>query len=160
MPFDGSEYRAVPASVEASCPPAGGSHAPSLWARVRSGRLAARLRGWPLWSFSPGEVRPATEVTAARLLRTARALIEEEDRWIQGRYETLRGRRCAMGALQAAARGLRHPAAFEAARDLLRTEALILGFSHVEKMNDRSSHAEVLGLFDRAIARAEGRGRG
>lgn len=156
MPFDGSDYRPVPGLAETVHPlPAG-----PQGVRGAIGWLATRLRGWPLWSFAPGEVRPATEITAARLLRAARALIDQEDHWVQGRYETLRGRRCAMGALQAAARCLRNPAAFETARDLLRTEALILGFSHVEKMNDRSSHAEVLALFDRAIARATAGGRG
>ena len=106
----------------------------------------------------PGIVLPP-ELAAARLLRAARALIAEEDRWVQGRYETLRGRRCAMGALQAAARALRDTGGFETARDLLRTEALIRGYSHVEKMNDRSTHAQVLAAFDGAIARAAGGGR-
>ena len=156
MPFDGSEYRSGHGPTETAAQPAAGWHG----ARVLTGGLLLWLRGWPVWSFVPGEAQPPPEITAARLLRAARALIDQEECWVQGRYETLRGRRCAMGALQAAARGLRHPAAFEAARDLLRTEALILGFSHVEKMNDRSSHAEVLALFDRAIARAGAGGAG
>ena len=153
MPFDGSEYRPVHGPAETAPLPAAGWH--GQWVRKLAGGLAVRLQAWKLWSFAPRETQPATEISAVRLLRAARALIDQEECWVQGRYETLRGRRCAIGALQAAARGLRHPAAFETARDLLRTEALILGFSHVEKMNDRSSHGEVLALFDRAIARAE-----
>jgi hypothetical protein len=145
MPFDGSEYCPGSAPAEAVLPSAAGN----TWLRA----LAERLRARPLWAFTPGEIRP--EVTPAHLLRAARALIGQEDRWVQGRYETLRGRRCAMGALQAAARVLRHPGAFDQARDYLRTEALIRGYSHVEKMNDRSTHAEVLAAFDRAIHRAE-----
>ena len=62
-----------------------------------------------------------------------------------------------MGALQAAARVLRDPRAFEEAKDLLRTEAVLRGYSHVEKMNDRSSHAQVLAVFDSAVAKAEAR---
>ena len=150
MPFDGSEYCPGSGPTEAALPPAAGTS----WLRG----LAERLRARPLWAFAPGEVRP--EVTPAHLLRAARALIEQEDRWVQGRYETLRGRRCAMGALQAAARVLRHPGAFDQARDYLRTEALIRGYSHVEKMNDRSTHAEVLAAFDHAIRRAEAGGHG
>ena len=100
------------------------------------------------------EITLPPEIAAARLLRAARALIAEEDRWVQGRYETLRGRRCAMGALHAAARALRDTGGFETARDLLRTEALIRGYSHVEKLNDRSTHAEVLAAFESAIAHA------
>ncbi len=158
MPFDGTEYRPVRDPAAATSLPAAGVR--WQWVRGLTAGLAMRLGGWPMWSYAPREVQPATEITPARLLRAARALIDQEDTWVQGRYETLRGRRCAIGALQAAARGLRHPTAFEAARDLLRTEALIMGFSHVEKMNDRSSHAEVLALFDRAIARAEAGRRG
>jgi hypothetical protein len=108
---------------------------------------------------APPDIVLPPEIAAARLLRAARALIAEEDRWVQGRYETLRGRRCAMGALQAAARALRDTGGFETARDLLRTEALIRGYSHVEKMNDRSTHAQVLAAFESAIARAGGGSR-
>ncbi|HSU06289.1 MAG TPA: hypothetical protein VLI93_12015 [Acetobacteraceae bacterium] len=111
----------------------------------------------PLWSLAPGDPVVPSEVTAVQLLRAARGLIELEDRWVQGRYETVRGRRCAMGALQAAARVLRDPRAFEDAKDLLRTEAVLRGYSHVEKMHDRSTHGQVLAVFDAAIAKAEAR---
>jgi len=121
-----------------------------LWLGAWLGqKVGLRLRAPP----SPGITLPP-EIAAAQLLCAARALIAAEDRWVQGRYETLRGRRCAMGALQAAARALRDTGGFETARDLLRTEALIRGFSHVERMNDRSSHAQVLAAFDGAIGRA------
>ena len=120
--------------------------------------LGQRVGLWLRAPAPPGIALPP-ELAAARLLRAARALIAEEDRWVQGRYETLRGRRCAMGALQAAARALHDTRGFETARDLLRTEALIRGYSHVEKMNDRSTHTQVLAAFDSAIARAGYGGR-
>ncbi|HEX5327084.1 MAG TPA: hypothetical protein VFW75_10490 [Acetobacteraceae bacterium] len=132
---------------------------PSLWSQARAAvtTLFTHARTLPLWSLAPGEPIVPSEITAVQLLRAAKGLIELEDKWVQGRYETVRGRRCAMGALQAAARVLRDPRAFEEAKDLLRTEAVLRGYSHVEKMNDRSSHSQVLAVFDAAIAKAEAR---
>lgn len=151
MPFDGSDFR-VPPPVQTSPVPTEGR----MWGRIKA--LALRSRALQqFWSFAPGDPIVPSEVSAVHLLRSARALIELEDRWVQGRYETVRGRRCAMGALQAAARVLRDPRAFEEAKDLLRAEAVLRGYSHVEKMNDRSTHAQVLAAFDAAIARAEAR---
>lgn len=150
MPFDGSDFRV--SSPAQTCP------VPSeegIWGRIKA--LALHSRALQLWSFSPADPVVPSEVSAVHLLRSARALIELEDRWVQGRYETVRGRRCAMGALQAAARVLRDPRAFEEAKDLLRAEAVLRGYSHVEKMNDRSSHGQVLAAFDAAIAKAEAR---
>ncbi len=162
MPFDGAEFRADP--PQATRTAAMGQR--TQGAGIKTPALAPRLGRWlgqrvGLWlraPASPGIALPP-ELAAARLLRAARALIAEEDRWVQGRYETLRGRRCAMGALQAAARALHDTRGFETARDLLRTEALIRGYSHVEKMNDRSTHTQVLAAFDSAIARAGYGGR-
>jgi hypothetical protein len=155
MPFDGTEFRITPVRLPApATPPASG-----IWSRVKevATALAAQMRVLPMWSLAPAEVVLPSEVTAVQLLRAARALIELEDKWVQGRYETVRGRRCAMGALQAAARVLRDPRAFEEAKDLLRTEAVLRGYSHVEKMNDRSTHTQVLAAFDTAIMKAEAR---
>jgi len=121
------------------------------------GAAAALLTQARVWSLAPGDPIVPSDVSAVQLLRAARALIELEDKWVQGRYETVRGRRCAMGALQAAARVLRDPRAFEEAKDLLRAEAVLRGYSHVEKMNDRSTHGQVLTAFDAAIAKAEAR---
>lgn len=151
MPFDGSEFRVSPLASPTPLAP----EAPGVWERMRA--AFARLGGVTAWSFVPGDPVVPSDVTAVHMLRSARALIELEDRWVQGRYETVRGRRCAMGALQAAARVLRDPRAFEEAKDLLRAEAVLRGYSHVEKMNDRSSHIQVLVAFDAAIAKAEAR---
>lgn len=155
MPFDGTEFRVAPVTQPAL--PVPDSH--GLWARVctATAGFVSRAKAIPVWSFSPGDPVVPSEVSAVHLLRAGRALIELEDRWVQGRYETVRGRRCAMGALQAAARVLRDPRAFEEAKDLLRAEAVLRGYSHVEKMNDRSSHAQILAAFDAAIAKAEAR---
>jgi hypothetical protein len=146
MPFDGSEYRFAPLAPAAP-------EAPGVWDRVKA--AFARLGGATVWSFAPGDPVVPSEVTAVHMLRSARALIELEDRWVQGRYETVRGRRCAMGALQAAARVLRDPRAFEEAKDLLGAEAVLRGYTHVEKIHDRSSHSQVLAAFDAAISKAE-----
>ena len=151
MPFDGSEFRLSPLAPPAPL----GPEVPSVWDRMKV--AFARLGGVTAWSFVPGDPIVPSDVTAVHMLRSARALIELEDRWVQGRYETVRGRRCAMGALQAAARVLRDPRAFEEAKDLLRAEAVLRGYSHVEKMNDRSSHTQVLVAFDAAISKAEAR---
>ena len=151
MPFDGSEFRLSPLAPPAPLVP----EVPGIWGRVKS--VFARLGGVTAWSFVPGDPVVPSDVTAVHMLRSARALIELEDRWVQGRYETVRGRRCAMGALQAAARVLRDPRAFEEAKDLLRAEAVLRGYSHVEKMNDRSNHAQVLAALDAAIGKAEAR---
>jgi len=155
MPFDGTEFRVAPVRLPMPAP----QPAPGIWSRMRevATTLAAHARVLPLWSLAPGEVVLPVEVSAVQLLRAARGLIELEDKWVQGRYETVRGRRCAMGALQAAARVLRDPRAFEEAKDLLRTEAVLRGYSHVEKMNDRSTHAQVVAAFDAAIMKAEAR---
>ena len=167
MPFDGAEFRADPpqatrtetmglaTKVPGTRPPGWSAAGPI---REALARLGQRVGLWLRAPATPGIVVPP-EVAAVRLLRAAKVLIAEEDRWVQGRYETLRGRRCAMGALQAAARALRDTGGFERARDLLRTEALIRGYSHVEKMNDRSTHTQVLAAFDSAIARAGYGGR-
>lgn len=154
MPFDGTEFRVAPLRVTPIAPEAKG-----IWSRVRVATTAlfTQARALPVWSLAPNEPVVPSEVTAVQLLRAARGLIELEDKWVQGRYETVRGRRCAMGALQAASRVLRDPRAFEEAKDLLRTEAVVRGYSHVEKMNDRSTHAQVLAVFDAAITRAEAR---
>ena len=151
MPFDGLDFRVSSPVQTCPVPVEGG-----IWGRIKALALHSRALQ-PFWSLSPGEPIVPSEVSAVHLLRSARALIELEDRWVQGRYETVRGRRCAMGALQAAARVLRDPRAFEEAKDLLRAEAVLRGYSHVEKMNDRSSHTQVLAAFDAAIAKAEAR---
>jgi hypothetical protein len=152
MPFDGAHQLSC-LTPEA----APGTNHP--WRALR-GPLAlllarARALGWLPPSRSQPPMPP--EIGAVHLLRAARALIALEDRWVQGRYKTARGRRCAVGALQAATALIADPRAFRQAKDLLREEALRRGYSHIETMNDETSHAVVMTAFDSAIARAEAR---
>ena len=112
------------------------------WGKVWRG-LRARLRD------AVGRSEP--EATVA-MLRQARALIGEPGRWMQGAYER-GGRRCAMGALHAAGRNARRVARRDAA-DALLAVAGLHGHHSVESMNDSATHAEVLAMFDTAIARA------
>lgn len=94
-------------------------------------------------------------------LREARELISLPEHWTQGhsaRDETgsfcsPRSSRarcwCAMGALERC--GQFRPGVLWSARDLLR----VLIDTCVSAYNDHHTHAEVLALFDRAIAAAE-----
>jgi hypothetical protein len=84
-------------------------------------------------------------------------LIEDERHWIQRRYETLDGRRCAVGALRSATRLLALRSLNGEAHSLLLGVAVGRGFTDIEKMNDHSTHSQVLSAFDIAIARAQAR---
>ena len=97
------------------------------------------------------------DASAAQTLRLARALIEDERHWIQRRYETLDGRRCAVGALRSAARLMAMRNLNNEAHNLLLEVAIGRGFTDIEKMNDHSTHGQVLSAFDIAIARAQAR---
>lgn len=109
----------------------------------------------PLQLWAPGDVVVPSELLVVQILCAARATIELEETWIRGRYRTTGGRRhCAVGALRSAARLIRDPEAYAAARELLRTEASARGFNSIELMNDRSYHGQVLSAFDNAIAQA------
>lgn len=159
MPFDASEFPRLPEP-----PPS-----PALWATpVRTGWLgtwAAWVRGWLPYDPMMRDVRPsapersdAADVTALHLLRAARALIEAEEAWGQGAYQTLSGKRCAIGALRAAATAARAEWRESGAKAQAHAHLLAVargrGFASVELMNDGSSHAQVLAAFDEAAARA------
>jgi hypothetical protein len=90
------------------------------------------------------------------LLEDARALIVTEERWVQGAYRRFPGRRCAIGALRAAAARLDDLTPAWAAHALLIEIARKRRFTCVEALNDHSSHADVIGAFDEAIALARG----
>jgi hypothetical protein len=129
MPFEGSKL-----------PDTFGTRTPSSWSGLRNAFRSLFSRVGPVHLFAPeGPVVPR-EVVVVHVLCAARALIELEDKWVQGRYETIRGRRCAVGALKTAGRMMRDPYVFAFAIDLLRSEAVSRGFSHIEKMNDHSTH--------------------
>jgi hypothetical protein len=117
-------------------------------------RPAWSLRG--LWHGFRDRLRDASgrgqPAATMALLHEARALIADEEQWIQGAY-VRHGRRCAMGALQAVGRTSWRGARRDAAGALLQV-ARLNGHHSVESMNDSVSHAEVLALFDAAIMRA------
>lgn len=151
MPFDGAEFSRAPAFQPLAGTPAGSRT--SLWAWLRDRLPTRRVRSRSPEPFGD----PLGEPPAVRLLRAARGLVEGEGNWVQGTYETPEGKRCAVGALRAAAaRGTGwcgHEARKEAHRRLLAV-ARGRGFDAVETMNDRSTHAQVLAAFDAAIAGA------
>ena len=115
--------------------------------------------GWggEIHSFVPGSRSPVAEPTVGEVLLLARHLIEHEDRWIKGHYATLDGRHCAVGALRAAALRLDARRIGRSAQDHLRDLSRARGFRSIEQMNDHSTHAEVLDVFDTAIRSADQR---
>ncbi len=143
MPFDGREFTATPVGAD--------SMRPGIWALFRrtAQRMRPSARALPLESplTAPG-------AATAQVLSLARTLIEDERHWIQRRYETLDGRRCAVGALRSAARLLALRSLNGEAHNLLLEVAVERGFTDIEKMNDHSTHAQVVSAFDLAIARA------
>ena len=80
-------------------------------------------------------------------------MIEERKDWVQRRYETRDGRRCAVGALRCAARLLNVASRQTGATAALLSVAMTRGFSDIESMNDNSTHRQVLLAFDEAITR-------
>jgi hypothetical protein len=133
MPFDSTDFVA-----DRAVRPAGRSWRQAL---IRLFRRAAP-------PAVPGDV------CLLRVLEEARGLIERREDWVQGRYETFGGERCAIGAVRAAAGLLGYRPAGAAAQALLAAIALERGYRSVEALNDHSPHAHVLAAFDAAIARA------
>lgn len=144
MPFDGQGF-----------PPTGHHRSDQ---RVRSGiveifRHFFAARRTSVQGEPSSRVDQPQPLQTLQLLTVARALVSEKKYWARGRYETIGGRRCAVGALCVAAEILGCGSLEEAGRHL-GTVALERGYSEVETMNDNSTHAEVLSAFDEAIARA------
>jgi hypothetical protein len=138
MPFDGAEFLREPA-LPASNQIAWYSRFAAKLGRV----LRARLRG-----SAPEPI----DAAVLRVLEEARGLIEHREDWTQGTLETIRGERCAVGALRLAADFLNYPLAGRVAHDLLTAIAIERGFASIEALNDRSRHGTVLSVFDTAIA--------
>ena len=91
-------------------------------------------------------------MTTSELLRAARALIDKPQKWCK-RYDFLHGRHCARGALLEVTDGLDRSGFL-----LHRTVSLLERATPGDRLmnyNDRHTHAEVMALFDRAIALAE-----
>jgi hypothetical protein len=155
MPFDGSEIPDAFGGNRGPRLPKAASAKATPWIVIRRA-FEGLLRGAiPARLFGAGDPVVPREVLVVQVLCAARALIELEDKWTRGYYQTIWGRRCAVGALRAAGRTVRDPRAFALARNLLRTEATSRGFTHIEMMNDRSTHAQVVAAFDAAIAKAK-----
>lgn len=107
--------------------------------------------------FRPRQFRSVPETIDAAVLRVleeARGLIEQREDWTQRTLETIRGERCAVGALRLSADFLNYPEAGRIARGLLADVALERGYPSIEAMNDCSRHEQVVTAFDAAIARA------
>jgi hypothetical protein len=148
MPFDGLGYIATEAKPSRDTQP-------SLWERI--GRFVWGVPGspglGPATAFQPLLPGQADNATLQHLM-AGRCLIEERKNWVQRRYETRDGRRCAVGALRGAARLLNMNGAQGGANAILLSVAMSRGFNDIESMNDNSSHRQVLSAFDEAIARA------
>jgi hypothetical protein len=142
MPFDGLGYITTHSKM-------------TLWDRIAGlvwGAPKVPARALPIaFQPLPGE---EADSTALRMLTIGRALIEERKDWVQRRYETRDGRRCAVGALRGAARLMHLHGPNSAANAILLSVAMRRGFNDIESMNDNSSHRQVLSAFDEAIARA------
>ena len=152
MPFDGgdlSQFRLSEPVPLTPVPLGFGARLAWLWCLFPGGR--------GVQSLSPEQADEIAEVRAASLLKAARALIETEETWTRGAYHTADGKRCAVGALRAAAQGRYGRGAGAEAHGFLLAVARWRGCDSVEKMNDKSTHAEMLAAFDVAIASAESR---
>ncbi|HEY1934189.1 MAG TPA: hypothetical protein VGG99_19450 [Acetobacteraceae bacterium] len=149
MPFDGSEFIATPVRSDPDKPPSRGPLR-LLWQIGET--LRSRSRTLP-FVLPIDEPTPSSDATTIQVLGLARSLIQDERHWIQRRYETLDGRRCAVGAVRAAVRllGLRM-GPIDPHHALLMV-AVARGFTDIEKMNDHSSHAQIVSAFDEAIYR-------
>jgi hypothetical protein len=146
MPFDGTDYN-PPTPFDARLFP--------IWSR-QAWRLLLRMRLRPRSRGLRPELRalPDRATAVQAVLRDAQALIEDPRNWTRGAYRSFLGRRCAVGALRAVARRHFDPGLGSLAHGILIEVAKLRGFGSVEEMNDRSTHAEVLGAFSQAIARA------
>lgn len=149
MPFDGTYFPAT-TSYDTGLFPLWSRHGCRLWfhTRLRGAKPAAPTM---LRVPSPTE----RDLAVADLLRDARAMIVDPKDWTRRTYRSFGGQRCAVGALRAAAKRLNDPAIAWSAHALLIDVARSRGFTNVETMNDRSSHAAVMAAFDQAIRTAE-----
>ena len=149
MPFDGTYFPATTPYDTGLFP---------LWSR----------QGWRLWyqtrlhgkkTTAPTMLRAPTPaergLAVADLLRDAKDTIVDPTDWTRRTYRSFGGQRCAVGALRAAAKRLNDPTIAWSAHAMLIDVARSRGFTNVETMNDRSSHAAVMAAFDQAIRTAE-----
>jgi hypothetical protein len=142
MPFDGLGYVTTNAK-------------PSIWMRLSHFVLGIPpvAKSVPAHMFHPVPASQPDAVTL-QVLTIGRALIEDKKDWVQRRYETRDGRRCAVGALRGAARLLNVHGPQTGANTMLLSVAMSRGFNDIESMNDNSTHRQVISAFDEAISRA------
>lgn len=151
MPFDGTDFE-LRTTLDTGLFPIWSKHGCRRWVETRLRREGrGKGTGALLRAPSPSD----RDAAIVLLLQEARALIEDPKNWTQGTYRSFRGRYCAVGALRAVARRLSGPVPAWSAHELLINIARSRGFASVEAMNDRSSHAAVLALFDETIALAQ-----
>jgi hypothetical protein len=149
MPFDGTYFPAT-TPYDTGLFPLWSRHGCRLWFQTR---LHGTKPTAPtmLRAPTPGE----RGLAVADLLRDAKDMIVDPKDWTRRTYRSFGGQRCAIGALRAAAKHLNDPAIAWSAHSLLIDVARSRGFTNVETMNDRSSHAAVMAAFDQAIRTAE-----
>jgi hypothetical protein len=140
MPFDGLGYVTTQAKA-------------SIWSRLGQFLWGAPPAAKPLPAEAFQPLAPTADDATLHVLTIGRALIEDRKDWVQRRYETRDGRRCAVGALRGAARLMNMQGPQSGANAALLSVAMGRGFNDIESMNDNSSHRQVLGAFDEAIAR-------
>ena len=146
MPFDGLGYVNTSAITTTK---------PSIWTRLTQFALGAPpvAKSIPPQAFQPIPLGQPDALTL-QVLTVGRALIEDRKDWVQRRYETRDGRRCAVGALRGAARLMNLHGPQTGANTILLSVAMSRGFNDIESMNDNSSHRQVVSAFDEAITRA------
>src|SRR5258708_8257847 len=99
MPFDGLGY--VSTTTASPAKPSPGQ--PSIWTRLSHMVFGAPpiSKSIPLHAFQP--ITPGQpDAVTLQVLTVGRALIEDRKDWVQRRYETRDGRRCAVAALRGA----------------------------------------------------------
>lgn len=151
MPFDGSAFIAAPPGP-GGIPPEADSASP--WQKIRSALTRIVKPAWARGFEAPLPFAPTREAShALQTLALARSLIADEQSWVQRRYETRDGRRCAVGALRGAARLMHRPVPHGDAVSSLLAVAMSRGFTDIETMNDHSTHSQVVQAFDEAMVR-------
>jgi hypothetical protein len=149
MPFDGTYFPAT-TPYDTGLFPLWSRHGCRLWFQAR---LRSKNPAPPSLLRAP---TPADRgLAVADLLRDAKEMIADPKDWTRRTYRSFGGQRCAVGALRAAAKRLDDPTVAWSAHALLIDVARSRGFTNVETMNDRSSHAAVMAAFDQAIRTAE-----
>ncbi len=147
MPFDGPGLSGNPTNSRLPKYRRAANALAWIWPH---GRIARGLANRSLQSSMEAAAVP-------ELLCAARALISSEETWVQGRLRTRNEKFCAMGAIlhvSAVGRGQRFT---KPAVAHLLAVAKQRGFPTIERMNNSSTHADVLAAFDEAIRLSEAR---